>query len=98
MISPDSTAVFYTAEPTAFQGQIFAATLPVEVPLDIKPATCPNNVNLKSQGQLIVAVSGSDAVAIDDIDTASIRLNGLSPNKVQQSDVASPIAKVRPRV
>ncbi|HYS06915.1 MAG TPA: hypothetical protein VEW47_17175 [Candidatus Dormibacteraeota bacterium] len=60
------------------------------VPLDIKPSSCPNLLNLGSRGVLPAAILGTDAVDAHDIDPASIRLVGVAPLRTDFEDVGAP--------
>lgn len=64
-----------------------------EVPLmvDIKPTSCPNPLNIKSNGVLPVAILGSAIYDVNDIDVASIRLEGVEPIRSAYEDVAGPV-------
>jgi hypothetical protein len=66
------------------------------VPLDIKPSSCPNPLNVKSRGVLPVAILGTEMLDVSEIDPASIRLvtaqggEGISPLRWSTEDVAGP--------
>ena len=62
----------------------------IEVPLDIKPGSCPNPINVKSQGVLPVAVLGTADFDVNQIDPASITLEGVSPLRWDLEDVSTP--------
>jgi hypothetical protein len=70
------------------------ATVTIEialvVPFDIKPGSCPNPLNLKSQGVLPVAILGTAEFDVSTIDRASIRLHGVAPRRSSLEDVATP--------
>lgn len=63
-----------------------------EVPLDIRPASCPNTLNTRSHGKLPAALLGTAGLDPLDIDPASIRLAGVAPRRIGLTDVASPVA------
>ena len=70
-----------------------------EVPVDIKPQSCPNPLNVKSKGVLPVAILGTDIFDVTLIDPASIRLwlevgfgEGIAPLRWYLEDVATPLA------
>ena len=80
----------------------FAGIGPIEiVPVDVKPQSCPNPLNLRSKGVLPVAILGTEDFDVTMIDPASIRLvftNGLavvppvaSPLRWSYEDVATPV-------
>jgi len=71
-----------------------------EVPLDIKPNSCPNPLNIRSKGILPVAILGTEDFDATQIDPASIRLLGIAPIRSNLEDVATPfepfVCKVDP--
>jgi hypothetical protein len=60
------------------------------VSLDIKPATCPNKVNMDSQGVLPVAIAGANDFDVYSIDTDSLKLAGVAPLRIGYDDVTAP--------
>jgi hypothetical protein len=69
----------------------FACTPPVaNIPLDIKPMSCPNPINTKSRGVLPAAILGTKAVDVSKIDLSSVRLAGVAPLRSSFEDVAAP--------
>jgi hypothetical protein len=62
------------------------------VAVDIKPGSCPNPLNLSSQGILPVAVLGSQDFDVGAIEAASIRLAGVPAIRNSYEDVASPVS------
>ena len=62
----------------------------VEVPVDIKPQSCPNPLNVKSKGALSVAILGTEDFDVNDVDPATIALAGVSPLRWDWEDVATP--------
>lgn len=62
----------------------------LEVPLDIKPGSCPNPLNLGAEGDLPVAVLGMTDLPVTEIDIGSLRLLGVSPLRHSLADVATP--------
>ncbi len=63
---------------------------PTAVAVDIKPRSCPNPLNVKSRGKLPVAILGTDAFDVEQIDPASVRLEGVAPLRWALEDVATP--------
>jgi T5SS/PEP-CTERM-associated repeat protein len=63
----------------------------VEVPIDIKPGSCPNPLNIKSKGVLPVAILGTEDFDVTDIDPASLRLAGVAPILSSIEDVSTPL-------
>jgi hypothetical protein len=66
--------------------------LTLEVAVDIKPGSCPNPLNVKSKGVLPVAILGTEDFDVNQIDIASIRLEGVAPIRSSYEDVATPVA------
>jgi hypothetical protein len=58
--------------------------------LDVKPGSCPNPLNTRSNGVIPVALLGSEEWDVRDIDASSLRLNGVAPIKANFEDVAAP--------
>jgi hypothetical protein len=63
----------------------------IPIALDIKPQSCPNPLNTKSQGVLPVAILGTAYYDVYDIDPASLLLEGISPFRWSYEDVATPM-------
>jgi hypothetical protein len=64
--------------------------VPVDVPVDIKPGSCPNPFNMRSQGDLPVAILGTLDLDVSMIDPASVRLAGVAPLRSGYEDVGTP--------
>lgn len=69
----------------------------ITVALDVKPGSCPNPLNLKSNGVLPVAVLGTEDFDVTQIDPATVVLSregvdegGVSPLRWAYEDVATP--------
>lgn len=62
----------------------------VEVPVDIKPGSCPNPVNVVSKGVLPVAILGTEKLDVTQIDPETILLNGVKPLRWAFEDVGTP--------
>lgn len=62
---------------------------PPPMVMDIKPGSCENPVNVKSRGVLPVAVLGSSALDILEVDPASARMLGVSPLRWSYEDVGT---------
>lgn len=60
------------------------------VPVDIKPSSCPNPVNVNSKGVLPVAILGTDELNVSEIDATTIQLEGVSPLRYDYEDVTTP--------
>lgn len=59
--------------------------------LDIKPGSCPNPLNVKSQGVLPVAILGSSGFDATTVDPETVTLEGVDPIRYNLSDVATPV-------
>jgi predicted outer membrane repeat protein len=55
------------------------AKVDVAIAIDLKPGRGRNSINLKSRGVVPVAVFGSDAVNVSDIDFTTVKLAGAAP-------------------
>jgi PKD domain len=60
------------------------------VAVDIKPQSCPNPLGTKDKGALPIAILGSDAFYVSQIDPASVQLEGVAPQRWALEDVAAP--------
>lgn len=73
-----------------------ATLIPADLPLgspveiDIKPASCPNPLNLNSKGVLPVAILGTENFDVTQVDPASVLLEGVAPLRWDLEDVATP--------
>lgn len=70
----------------------FGDRMLAEVPLDIMPGACPNRMNSKGKKFLSVAIAGSATgeFTADEIDLATVRLEGIAPLSYSLKDVISP--------
>jgi hypothetical protein len=59
----------------------------MDVPVDVKPGSDINPVNLKSNGVLPVAIMGGEDLDVTIIDPETIRLNGVAPLRWSIEDV-----------
>lgn len=64
----------------------------LQVAVDIKPGGCPNPVNTRSSGVLLIAILGTADVNVLDIDATSVRLAGVEPLRNSLEDVAGPVS------
>lgn len=69
---------------------IHVEVIPIPVPLDIKPTSCPNPINMTAKGVLPVAILGAEDLDVSTIDPASLALEGVAPLRWDWSDVATP--------
>ncbi len=65
---------------------------PLSVNLDIRPGGCPNPINSRSQGLIPAALLGTLDFDVNNIDVASLQLEGLAPFLSNYEDVAEPFA------
>ena len=63
-------------------------TMALEVPVDIKPQSCPNPLNISSRGLLPVAVLGTENFDVMTIDPVFIQLEGIPPIRSNVEDVS----------
>jgi len=58
----------------------------IQISIDIKPGACPNNYPIKGGGSVKVAILGTVDFDVNDIDIASIRLEGVAPTQSRFKD------------
>jgi hypothetical protein len=66
------------------------AVPPRPVPVDIKPTSCPNPLNVGKRGVLPVAILGTEGFDVSRVDPATVELEGVSPLRWAWEDVATP--------
>lgn len=78
----------------------FVPQVIIEVPVDMKPGSCPNSYNIGEKGVLPAAILGTDEFDVQDIDPATIRLvtcneenpeAGVAPLRWSYEKVARPV-------
>ena len=62
----------------------------IPVPVDIKPQSCRNPLNVDKRGLLPVAILGTADFDVTQIDPATVQLMGVSPLRWELEDVATP--------
>ena len=62
----------------------------LRISVDIKPQSCFNSLNLRSEGVLPVAVLGSEDFDVNEIDIASVRLADVAPFRSNYLDITGP--------
>jgi hypothetical protein len=62
----------------------------IEVPVDIKPTSCPNPFNVGKRGVMSVAILGIADFDVSQIDPTSVMLEGVAPLSWSLEDVATP--------
>lgn len=60
------------------------------VPVDIKPQSCPNPLNVEGKGILPVAILGTESFDVTQVDPSSVLLEGVAPLRWAMEDVATP--------
>lgn len=97
-VQGEDFSILYDQSGNSNNGEIFGALWTSECPvpehfnvaLDIKPQSCPNNLNTKSRGVLPVAMLGTYDFDVTQIDPASIRLMDVAPLRSALEDIATP--------
>jgi hypothetical protein len=67
--------------------------LPIPVPIDIRPTSCPNPLNTTLKGVLPVAILGMADLDVTTIDPATLLLEGVAPLRWSYEDVVKIIKK-----
>ncbi|MEA2000366.1 MAG: hypothetical protein U9N84_00545, partial [Actinomycetota bacterium] len=62
----------------------------IELPVDIKPTSCPNPFNVGKAGVMPIAILGTGDFDVTQIDPASVMLEGVAPLRWAYEDVATP--------
>jgi hypothetical protein len=62
----------------------------IDVPVDIKPTSCPNPFNVGKSGVMPVAILGTSNFDVSQVDPASVLLEGVAPLRWAHEDVATP--------
>jgi hypothetical protein len=63
----------------------------VEVPVDVKPGSCPSPVSMREKGMLPVAIAGTAELDVSQIDPSTLRLAGVAPVRHAFEDVTAPV-------
>lgn len=82
--------VEFRADDTVIGVQEVTITVPVEVPVDIKPASCPNPLSQHSRGVLPAAIVGTADFDATRVDPDTVTLEGVAPLRSAVEDVATP--------
>lgn len=78
--------------PLTFEvGRRVRLDLVLAVPVDIKPRSCPNPLNVRKRGVVPVAILGTEDFDVTLVDPASVQLEGVSPLRWALEDVARPL-------
>jgi len=70
--------------------QKVTTVIEIAVDLDIKPTSCPNPLNTKSNGVLPIAILGVEDFDVSTVDPETVTLEGVSPIRWAWEDVATP--------
>lgn len=62
----------------------------IHVFVDVKPAGCPNPINIGAEGSLPVAILGTAMFDVSTVDPSSVKLNGVPTSRFALEDVATP--------
>ena len=73
-------------------GKPFLLTPDTEKPIsvDVKPNTCPNEININKKGNTPIAILGSYDIEINQIDSDSVSILGVKPVRYSFEDIATP--------
>jgi hypothetical protein len=66
----------------------------VYVAFDVQPGGCPNPIQLNRKGVIPTAILGTADFDVEDIDISTITLEGVSPERYDFSDVATPFEPI----
>ena len=78
------------ALPAAEGASLVVLYTPLPVAVDIKPQSCPNPKNITDRGVLPVAILGTASFDVNQVDPATVKLEGVSPLRWSLEDVAAP--------
>jgi hypothetical protein len=65
-------------------------TVRCPIAVDIKPTSCPNPLNVQSNGVLPVAIVGTESLDVTQVDPGTIMLVGVGPLRCNYEDVVTP--------
>lgn len=98
-VPPGTSAGTYTMD-TRFAGDAsyfpssdqddFEVFVKIPVPVDIKPTSCPNPLNVGSNGVLPVAIVGTEDFDVTTVDPGTVKLIGVEPLRFSYEDVCTP--------
>ncbi|MEJ2678563.1 MAG: hypothetical protein P8174_05725, partial [Gemmatimonadota bacterium] len=63
----------------------------VDVPVDVKPGSCPSPVSTRANGVLPAAIAGTAELDVRQIDPSTLRLAGVAPVRHAFEDVTTPV-------
>jgi len=88
-VADQSSPVFELHAVAVAQGSCANALPALPVPMDYKPAVCPNVLKTKKQGEFI-AILGTSTFDASQVDPATVRVEGVAPISSFLFDVAEP--------
>ena len=76
----------------SWSGSFRTSTVPptMFVPVDVEPGHCPSHFEVYGQGEVPVAILGTDRLDVNDIAIETIRLREVLPVRSEKKDVATP--------
>ncbi len=87
----DNCPYIYNPDQSDSDGDGFGdACEEIQVPVDIKPGSCPNPLNVNEKGVLPVAILGTSDFDVTLVDPSSVLLLGCAPLSYTEEDVATP--------
>ncbi len=93
VIDPAGTFAYFGTgpfTPPARVVKIRISQVELEVPVDAKPQSCPNPMNVRGRGVLPAAILGTPTFDVTQVDPTSVRLEGVEPIRWALEDVATP--------
>lgn len=76
--------------PSGLASSAEAPVSSVDAEVDFRPRSCVNALNLNSNATVAVAVLGTDAFDVGEVDVTSVRVDGLEPVRTAYRDVGAP--------
>ena len=68
----------------------FSSSSAIDVPVDVKPGGCPNQLKGSGNGKANVSILGTAAFDVSQVDPESVRLEGVTPVRWSLGDEGSP--------
>lgn len=91
-IQVETTFQIITGEVSPILYDLTVKPAEIEVPVDIKPQSCRNPLNVNDKGVLPAAILGTIDFDVTQVDLASVKLEGVSSLRSALEDVATPFA------
>lgn len=89
-IQIETTLQIFTGKVSPILYDLTVKPAEIEIPVDIKPGSCRNPLNVDDKGVLPAAILGTADFDVRKIDLSSVRLEGVSPLRSALEDVATP--------